>query len=67
LSSNQYEETDVYRKIIVGYDGSDQAQDALVLGRTLAKNTRAIVLVVPRTAESSRADGRVAVTAGDAV
>jgi nucleotide-binding universal stress UspA family protein len=36
----------VYRKIIVGYDGSDQARDALALGRILAKATGASLLLV---------------------
>jgi nucleotide-binding universal stress UspA family protein len=35
----------VYRKIIVGYDGSDQARDALALGRVLAKTTNANLLL----------------------
>jgi nucleotide-binding universal stress UspA family protein len=35
----------VHRKIIVGYDGSDQARDALALGRSLAKSTSATLLL----------------------
>jgi nucleotide-binding universal stress UspA family protein len=36
----------MYRKIIVGYDGSDQAEDALALGRMLAGPTGASLLLV---------------------
>jgi nucleotide-binding universal stress UspA family protein len=35
----------MYRKIIVGYDGSDQARDGLALGRTLARVSGATMLV----------------------
>jgi nucleotide-binding universal stress UspA family protein len=35
----------VYSKIIVGYDGSDQARDGLALGRVFAKATGASLLV----------------------
>jgi nucleotide-binding universal stress UspA family protein len=36
----------MYRKIIVGHDGSDQAQDALALGRMLAGDTGASLMLV---------------------
>lgn len=35
----------MFRKIIIGYDGSDQARDALALGRLLAENTGASMLL----------------------
>lgn len=35
----------MYRKIIVGYDGSDQARDGLALSRLLARTTEATLLV----------------------
>ena len=45
LLSKLNEEDAVYRKIIVGYDGSDQGRDGLALGRMLAKATGATLLV----------------------
>ena len=35
----------MYRKIIVGYDGTDQARDALALGKDLSKTTGAELCV----------------------
>ena len=35
----------MYRKIIVGYDGSDQAKDALALGKDLSETTGAELYV----------------------
>ena len=35
----------MYRKIIVGYDGSDQAKDALALGKDLSQTTGAELCV----------------------
>jgi nucleotide-binding universal stress UspA family protein len=43
--SKPNEEDAVHSKIIVGYDGSDQAQDGLALSRVFAKATRATLLV----------------------
>ena len=42
---NQSKETTVYRKILVGYDDSDQAKDALALGKQLADATGAELVV----------------------
>jgi nucleotide-binding universal stress UspA family protein len=44
--SSTYAEELMYRKIIVGYDGSEQAGDALALGRMLAGDTGAKLLLV---------------------
>ena len=35
----------MYRKIIVGYDGSEQAKDALALGKDLSETTGAELCV----------------------
>jgi nucleotide-binding universal stress UspA family protein len=35
----------MYSKIVVGYDGSEQAQDALALGQDLSKTTGAELCV----------------------
>ena len=35
----------MYRKIIVGYDGSDQAKDALALGKDLSQTAGAELCV----------------------
>ena len=37
----------MYRKILVGYDTSDQAKDALALGKMLAEATGAKLVVGP--------------------
>ena len=52
-SAKDPEEASMYRKIIIGYDGTDSADDALALGREVG----------PRGIEDSPADGRDVVAA----